>query len=262
MGCGGSDAGSATGTAPDKGLPTRSAGCDTTAAPSPVEGTVVNLDGRSYRYYLPQGYDSSRAYPVVYVLHGTGANGQQMSQYIKMQDYVQGRAIVVFPDGAGGRWDTSGDSDLQFFDAMNADLGAKSCMDPSRVFVTGFSLGGYMTNYLGCHRGAAIRAIAPAAGGFPGAAEGCTPLPAFVYHKRQDDVVAITQGEAARDAWKSIDGCSDDTQPFGELGCVSYKGCAEGTALVWCADEKQTPYPHDFDADYRTPMWEWFASLP
>lgn len=259
--CGGEDE-PALGSAPDKGLPIRSPGCGESASASPAEGTSVEIGGRSYRYFLPKDYDADKAYPVVYVLHGSGANGQKMSQYIKMQEYVKGEAIVVFPDGVGGKWDTRGESDLQFFDAMNDDLGNRSCTNPSRVFVTGFSLGGYMTNHLGCQRGAKIRAIAPAGGGFPGKSESCAAVPAFVYHKSQDDTVAIAEGAKARDAWKSINGCGDDTEAYGSLSCVSYKGCAEGTALVWCDDKKQTAYAHDLDADYRTPIWEWFSSLP
>ena len=260
--CGGDEDDAAQGEAPDKGLPTRSSGCGVAAAVSPAEGTTAQVGGRTYRFFVPKGYDANKAYPVVYVLHGTGATGQQMSQYIEMQDYTKGEAIAVFPDGAGGKWDTQGDTDLEFFDAMNDDLAAKTCTDPSRVFVMGFSLGGYMTNHLGCKRGTKIRAIAPAAGGFPDRSETCTPVPALVYHKTQDSTVRIAEGEKARDAWKGIDGCSDDTEAYGSLGCVSYKGCEGGTALVWCEDKKVTDYAHDLDADYRTPIWEWFASLP
>lgn len=262
LACGGDDGGAGTGSAPDKGLATRSAGCGTAANESPASGTTATVGGRNYRYFVPKGYDANKAYPVVYVLHGSGANGEQMAQYIKMQDYVKGEAIVAFPDAVSGKWDTSGDSDLSFFDAMNDDLGAKTCTNPSRVFVTGFSMGGYMTNYLGCQRGAKIRAIAPAAGGFPGKTDACAQIPAFVYHKTDDTTVRIAEGEKARDTWKSIDACSDNTEPYGALGCVSYKGCAPGTALVWCKDDKKTDYAHDLDAEYRTPIWEWFASLP
>lgn len=261
LACGGEDT-APEDTAPDKGLPTRSSGCGTPASESSAEGTTASVGGRTYRYFVPKGYDANEAYPVVYVLHGTGANGQQMSQYIKMQEYVKGKAIVVFPDGAGGKWDTSGDSDLTFFDAMNDDLGGKTCTNPSRVLVTGFSLGGYMTNYLGCHRGAKIRAIAPAAGGFPGKSDECAALSTFVYHKTQDDTVRIAEGQKARDTWKTIDGCSDETEAYGSLGCVSYKGCSAGSGLWWCEDKKQTAYAHDLDADYRVPIWEWFSSLP
>lgn len=257
--CGGSDEGA--GAAPDKGLPTRSAGCGKDAAVSPADGTVARVGTRQFRYFVPAGYAKDTAYPVVYVLHGSGANGAKMAQYIEMQKYSQGKAIVVFPDAAGGNWDLSGTSDLEFFDSMSAAVEDAACTNPSRVYVLGFSLGAYMTNYLGCKRGAKIRGIAAADGGFSDKLDGCAQIPALIYHKTQDDNEVVQNGKAARDKWKGIDECGDDTEKYGDLSCVSYKGCAAGTSLVWCEDETITAYAHDLDAAYRTPIWEWFDSL-
>ena len=255
--CGSDDAGATA----DKGLPTTSDGCGKDAAESPADGTVAKVGARQYRYFVPKGYVKDQAYPVVYVMHGLGADGLKMSQYIKMQEYTQGKAIVVFPDAAGGTWDISGTTDLEFFDAMADQVNGAVCTNPSRVYVEGFSLGAYVTNYLGCKRGAKIRGIAAADGGFPGDAAGCAQIPALIYHKTQDDNEVVANGKAARDKWKTIDGCGDDTAKYGTQACVSYNGCKGGTSLVWCEDGNVTAYAHDLDAAYRTPIWEWMESL-
>lgn len=251
-------------------LPKTSAGCGKAASASPVKGEArtVTVGGKSRGYvrYVPKGYDPSRAYPVVAVLHGIGATGAQMSEFIKMQDYTAGNAIVVFPDAAGGRWDTTGQSDLAFFDALREDVLQNLCVDQQRVFVVGFSMGGYMTNHLGCNRASVIRAIVPADGGFPGDGKGCGKVAALVYHRTEDDVVTVDKGVATRDRWIGIDGCKTSSKPLESFGfagknCVAYDGCPAGDEVAWCEDTAKTQYKHDLRDVYRTPIWQWLASF-
>ncbi|HQY63632.1 MAG: hypothetical protein IPF92_19145 [Myxococcales bacterium] len=259
-----------TGTAPGddggSGLPTTTPGCGVAAKPSPAAGDKKTVDvgaaKRSYVLYVPAGYDPSRAYPVVFVFHGIGANGTQMSQFVKMQDYSAGNAIVVFPDGAGGRWDIEGEQDLLFFDAMQKSLGATLCVNPQRVFALGFSYGAYMTNHLGCRRSSAVRAIVAADGGFADKESGCGKTSALVYHRREDDDEPVANGVAARDKWIAINGCSKASKPVTQWGldakgCVAYDGCPGAAPVLWCEDTATSPYKHDLRDVYRVPMWKW-----
>lgn len=249
-------------------LPTTSPGCGLAASASPATGDKKTLDvagaKRSYVLFVPKDYDPSRAYPVVFVFHGIGANGTAMSQFVKMQEYAAGEAIVVFPDAASGTWDVAGDKDLSFFDAMNKSVGATLCTNPQRVFALGFSYGAYMTNHLGCMRSAAIRAIIPADGGFPDKATACGKTAALVYHRREDDDEAVANGIAARDKWLTINGCAKTSKPVTEWGldakgCVAYDGCPSRTPVLWCEDTATSPYKHDLRDIYRVPMWKWLA---
>jgi len=258
------EADAATAPATPLSLPKTSPGCGKAASASPAKGDVrtVKAGGkdRTFVRYVPQGYDASRAYPVVAVLHGVGANGAQMSEYIKMQEHSGGKAIVVFPDASGGQWDTRGEADLAFFDAMRDDLLQNLCVNQQRVFVMGFSMGGYMTNHLGCRRAATIRAIVPADGGFPGDGKGCGQTAALVYHRTEDNVVTIDKGVATRDRWITIDGCQKTNKPlttfgFAGKGCVAYDGCPPQTNVAWCEDTATTAYKHDLRDVYRAPIW-------
>lgn len=263
--------GTGTGAPPDDDggastLPTTTPGCGVAAKASPPAGDKKTVDvgaaKRSYVLYVPAGYDPSRAYPVVFVFHGIGANGTQMSQFVKMQEYAAGDAIVVFPDAASGRWDIAGEQDLLFFDAMQKSLGATLCVNPQRVFALGFSYGAYMTNHLGCLRSSALRAIVAADGGFSDKASACGKTAALVYHRREDNDEPVANGVAARDKWIAINGCSKASKPVTEWGldgkgCVAYDGCPGAAPVLWCEDTATSPYKHDLRDVYRVPMWKW-----
>ncbi|MBK6462787.1 MAG: prolyl oligopeptidase family serine peptidase [Myxococcales bacterium] len=248
---------------PPPPLPTTSPGCGLAASPSPAAGVrkTVTVGGvaRSFVLFVPAGYDPTRAYPVVLVFHGIGATGAQMAQFIAMQTYAAGEAIVAFPDGRGGAWDLGGTTDLDFFDALTADLENTLCVNPQRAFAVGFSYGAYMTNYLACNRPRTVRAIVAAAGSFAGT--GCGSTAALVYHRADDNDEPVANGRNARDAWLSYNGCASTSTPspapMDGLGCVTYDGCAAGTPVVWCEDRGASAYKHDFRDVYRVPAWNW-----
>jgi polyhydroxybutyrate depolymerase len=248
-------------------LPKTSGGCGMAAMASPSSGDMKSVDvggtKRTFVLYVPMGYDPNRAYPIVVLFHGIGATGADMAAYIQMQDYSNGNAIVAFPDGAGGNWDLSGDTDLLFFDALTKSLEDTLCVNEQRVFALGFSLGAYMANHLGCMRAQTVRAFNASDGGFPGSASACGKTAALIYHRQEDDNEVVANGEKARDQWLAIDGCASTSTPLNDFGfaglnCVQYDGCPSDTPVVWCLDTAMSPYKHDLRDVYRTPIWNWF----
>src|SRR6202020_2033201 len=65
--------------------------------------------------------------------------------------------------GNGQEADATGD-DFAFIDAMKADVRQDQCLDATHLFATGFSMGGYFAEHIGCYR-SDIRAVAPHSGG-------------------------------------------------------------------------------------------------
>jgi polyhydroxybutyrate depolymerase len=244
-------------------LPTTSPGCGLAASPSPAAGVrkTVTVGGvsRSFVLFVPAGYDPNRAYPVVVVFHGIGATGAQMAQFVQMQVYAAGEAIVAFPDARGGVWDLGGATDLDFFDALTTEVQDTLCVNEQRVFGVGFSYGAYMTNYLACNRTRTVRAIVAAAGSFAGT--GCGATAALVYHRTDDNDEPVANGRNARDTWLSYNGCASTSTPsvapIDGLGCVTYDGCGADTPVVWCEDRGASAYKHDFRYEYRVPAWNW-----
>lgn len=243
-------------------LPTRSIGCGKGESEVGVLKTVT-VDGaeRSFVLYVPADYDPQRAYPMVATFHGIGATGPEMADFIKMQDYSAGNAIVVFPSAVNGAWDLAGETDLKFFDALLDDVKSTHCVNEQRVFALGFSYGAYMVNHLACRR-PTLRAVAPAAGGFARETD-CRKTAALIYHRDDDDNESVQNGRNARDEWVRINGCAESSKPVSKfglegLGCIQYDNCAPGKPVVWCEDSTPSEYHHDLRDVYRTPIWNWF----
>jgi polyhydroxybutyrate depolymerase len=115
------------------------------------------------------------------------------------------------------------DRDLALFDALLEHLTEAGCIDPARVYTTGFSNGGFFSNLLACRRAARIAAAAPVGGGGP-EPDGCGgPVPVMVTHGRRDDVVAFDLGEASFRHWSHENGCTPAELPA--VGCVDAPGC-------------------------------------
>ena len=52
--------------------------------------------------------------------------------------------------------------DVAFARALVAQVSTTACIDPKRVYATGFSMGGGMAHYLACHAADVFAAVAPA----------------------------------------------------------------------------------------------------
>ncbi|RKH51235.1 alpha/beta hydrolase family esterase, partial [Corallococcus llansteffanensis] len=141
---------------------------------------------RNYRVHVPPGYDATKPTPVVLSFHGFGATEQDqelLSNLSRLGD-TEG-FISVYPRGLNfpevlGRGDADSRSwngvaccgpaqafnvdDVGFVDALLADLDARVCTDPRRVFASGMSNGAFFSYRLACERAQRIAAIAPVAG--------------------------------------------------------------------------------------------------
>ena len=265
-------------------LPTTSSGCGQSAATSPTAGdtgsVTVNGTTRTYVYFVPPMYNPAHSYPLVTLFHGVQATGEEMAMFIEMQNYSSPDAITAFPDAAGGYWDITGTTDLQFYAALLAKLESQLCINQQRTFALGFSYGAYMVNHLACNT-PTLRAFVAADGGYPDTAACKSPMSAFIYHRQEDDNEVIANGINARNKWLATNGCSMSTSPFtsdGFLGpipsgedlsqpggCVSYSGCTGSVfPTIWCDDMYISPegYKHDLRDVYRIPMWNWFNAFP
>jgi polyhydroxybutyrate depolymerase len=249
----------------------RSQGCGRAAE---FESGTQTIDvgglSRSFILDLPTGYQSSKAYPLLFGFHGRGFSATEFrsASYGNLLSVAGRAAIVVHPDAAGDAdaeryWETENDQDVLFFDAMLDALTEGLCVDEARVFAAGHSSGGYFTNVLGCQRGDVLRAIAPVAGGGPfgtgGGAPSCErPLSAWIAHAEDDQTVPFPNGEGSRDYWLESDDCSDSSfESVDPNPCVAYDGCARGLAVRWCVYDGG----HDWPSFATQGIWEFFASF-
>jgi poly(3-hydroxybutyrate) depolymerase len=166
-------------------------------------------------------------------------------------------AIIVYPDGLNGAWDLSANGvDMKFFDLLLESISKDYCVDQGRVFSTGYSFGGMMSNSLACDRGSKLRAFAPMEGAFFDGTKSCpTPVPAWIAHASNDPTVSFASGQAARDIWLKTNGCGTTTMPTTPSECVAYH-CTKAP-VIWCVHTQGHVWPNFASKG----VWAFFQSL-
>jgi poly(3-hydroxybutyrate) depolymerase len=193
---------------------------------------------RSYWVEMPANYDPNRTYPVVIGLHwrdGSADDVRGWSGFFGLKSEYGNNAIFVAPQGLNAGWANSGDRDIRFMRSLISQVQQGACTDTQRVFATGFSFGGMMSNAIGCQMGDVVRAIAPMAGAlWSGCAQSPHRVAALFIHAQDDNVVPYSAGEEARNTFTARNACSASTATIGSNGCVEYQGCSAGKPVVWC----------------------------
>jgi poly(3-hydroxybutyrate) depolymerase len=198
---------------------------------------------REYVLEIPDDYDPSKPYKLIFGWHWRGgvANDVVSGQiiggpYYGLQSRADGSAIFVSPEGIDMGWANTGGRDIAFLRAMLERFNANLCIDQARIFSTGFSYGGMMSDAIGCEMADVFRAIAPMSGAFY---SGCrepnmNPIALWLAHGDNDTVVPLADGQEARDKFLERNGCGTTTTPTDPSPCVSYEGCMEGYPVVYC----------------------------
>ena len=114
---------------------------------------------RSYLLHTPPGSIGQHP-PLVILLHGRLGNASAMERLTRFNQLADRVGIIVaYPDGvdrswADGRGATPADQqhvdDVGFISALIDDAARRRGVDPARVYVAGYSNGGFMTLRLGC----------------------------------------------------------------------------------------------------------------
>ncbi|MBN2343987.1 MAG: prolyl oligopeptidase family serine peptidase [Deltaproteobacteria bacterium] len=254
-------------------------GCGTALdRPDPGEQQTMNVDGVT-RYYLldvPQNADNNAPLALVFAMHGMGMVNSWMTGSYAFTSVSGGQAITVYPHGSGTpppesdtTWDGSPDSnDMAFIDQLLELLENEYCIDPNRIFATGFSMGGMFTNALGCERGNVFRAIAPTAGWGPGTYPGGEPncgnqwddLAVMVVHGTNDSMCWYDLGVQTVTFWSGYNGCDAVAEPI--MGqCVSHSGCDQPVSFCQHSGDHIVPALPGDDIDGDALIWEFFSQF-
>jgi poly(3-hydroxybutyrate) depolymerase len=235
---------------------------------SKSNGTIQSAGlSRKYILWLPENYDRNHPYRLVLAYHWYTGSAQQVvdcttegircyttqSPFFGLWNLAKDSTIFVAPDGIDAGWANTNGRDLAFTDDLIARLEAELCIDTSRIFANGFSYGGAMSATLACARAKVFRAVAVYAGGLglsdPSKSCGGDPVPIAYYGSHGTGDSGFKGGEAARDHFVQVNGCTPQTAalpPSGGHACTSYQGCSAGHPVRWCAfDEGHTPSPVD-----------------
>jgi polyhydroxybutyrate depolymerase len=244
------------------GEPVPSSGCGSTASVASGRFTIdIASTPRDYILELPDDYDSTHPYRLIFGWHPRGGSAEQVANgfgggFYGLERLAEGSAIFVSPEGIDQGWANTGGRDIAFLDAMLNRLEGELCIDQSRIFSTGFSYGGMMSLAVGCARGDVFRAIAPMSGAlYSGCEDGDAPIAMLGFHGVEDTVVPLANGVAGREVFVERNDCEPEDSAIEVDGCLSFQGCAEGFPVTWCEfDGGHTPAPGS-----AGPIWAFFS---
>jgi polyhydroxybutyrate depolymerase len=153
--------------------------------PAGASTRTYNAGGRSRSVALFAPSTLTGPAPLVLLLHGNGDTNANFVAALGMQAKATASGFVfAAPQGvsqsftylgqplSGLSWDpyrsvAEGNIDLPLLDAIRADLGASSTVDPKRIFVFGYSQGGYLAFRYGMDASASLSCAAVIAAANP-----------------------------------------------------------------------------------------------
>lgn len=240
-----------------------------TASPLPVGQSTRSLTHagreRSYLLYVPASVNWSQPVALVLVFHGGTGNAQsamRMSGFNKIAD--QHGFIVVYPNGTGRLSDdqlltwNGGDccayaqqekvDDVGFTRAIVTELQGLAPLDPKRIYATGLSNGGLMSQRLGCEAADILAAIAPVAGTLNfKPCQPSQPVSVIEFHGTADQHIPYEGGigpaslvgadfASVQDSigfWVSADQCNSQpqTNTFDDIQHQVWTGCTAKAAV-------------------------------
>jgi len=213
--------------------------------------------------HLPSGYTSRARLALVVSLHGSGSTAAAQGIFSGMDATADADGfIVAYPQGmiragSGYDWDIPGQprlgsvpaaggapNDVAFVTDLVGVMESKYCIDPARVYATGFSGGARLASQLACDSAGVFAAVAAVSGlrhATPCPAS--RPVPIVAIHGNADPVDPYDgngQGywtysvpQAAAD-WASQDGCApsaSSTRRGRGVTLTSYRRCRAGASV-------------------------------
>lgn len=231
--------------------------------------------GRSFIVYAPPGYDPAQPMPVLFMLHGRPSNAAGIAAMTQLNEVAARRGfIAVYPDGVGNQWNSFADvmgerasmpqDDVGFLEDLADDLLLEFNVDPRRMFIAGFSNGGFMSLRMACasQRFAGYASVgAPLYTVLTDMCRSSRPNPVLIMHGTGDPSVPYT-GVIVRDG--------QDREPtYLTLSAqrtaaffINRNHCSMAGASTAYAEGGQSPgtsvvrfAPHNCDANAQVMFW-------
>lgn len=260
----------------------RPVSCDLSAAPGVSDRQLASgALQRSYRLFVPPGYDGRTRLALVLDLHGSGGTAERQAATSRFETLAAREGFLVASlqalPSTGNRWNVpvtdDRPDDVAYVSDVIDDIAAQVCTDVARVYATGFSGGARMSSLLACRLNSRIAAVAPMAGlRWPAPCEG-RAIPVLTLHgladpqNTYDGHVEGRGGEwvesvpEALAAWAGYNGCGADAlfeDPPGPLSTMRYEGCRDGVDVRMIRiDGLRHQWARD-EIDATAAMWAFF----
>ena len=235
-----------------------SSGCGSNMPPN--NGTyTINVDGtdRTYILRVPDNYDANRPYRLILSYHPLGGTAEfvERTNYYGIWSMANGSTIFAAPQGIDNGWSdtgttrSAGGQDIKLTQALVTELTGKLCVDTSRIFAEGFSMGGSMAYAIACAMGDVVRGVVAHSGGpMSGCVQHNKPVAYFMTHGTEDSVCKYpTFGVPQLNDFAKVNGCMAQTLPTPSgttPACVDFQGCMPGyptRACIFVGDHTPSP---------------------
>jgi pimeloyl-ACP methyl ester carboxylesterase len=221
----------------------------------------VDDSDQPYALYLPKNFEPAKKYPLVISLHGAWSNHRLNLRRVFGKGNLPGETdteatrrfpalrdvdyIVASPYARG----TMGYQSIAEQDVLDvlADVERRFPVDVDRVYLTGLSMGGGGTLWLGLTRPDTWAAIAPVCPAAPPGTEALAPnalnLPVHLFHGDQDNAVPV---DVSRTWNKNLANLGTDVEYIEYPGVrhnswdLAYK---DGAIFDWFAKHKRNRFP-------------------
>jgi predicted esterase len=200
------------------------------------------FDGQ-FLLYLPKGFSQHRAvkYPLLIFLHGSGESGIDIDNVKKhgppqfLDDRSDFPFIVASPQA---RYPPRGFDPEEMAVLLNQLL-QRLPIDKDRVYLTGFSMGGYGTYLWASVHPETFAAIAPVSGAArPEVACSLRSVPIWAFHGAKDETVKVENDEAGVNEIKACGGDIKFTV-YPDVGHSSDRAYADPQLYQWLLEHRR-----------------------
>ena len=226
---------------------------------------TININGTQRQYLLrvPAGYVPGTPIPIVFVFHGLGDTGSGIMNGTRFNNISDtANFFVVYPTGlpdailGGASWNNglnpfNSANDLGFVNSMIDTISANYTVDSTRIYATGFSMGGFFSHLQACQLNERFAAIAGVSGTLAASTlSNCDPrqaIPVLHFHGTADATIAYdgsttftSSVNATLEHWATFNQCitGPDTTDLPDIANdnytvqrVDWTNCADSTKV-------------------------------
>ncbi|MCU0895655.1 MAG: hypothetical protein MUD06_15345 [Rhodospirillales bacterium] len=224
----------------------------------------IEADGklREVAIFVPQSYDGATAVPLVLDLHASSITPEielaitRLDEVAEAQGFLLALPVAIRPFERGGTtWNLPRDpnwpDDVAFLGKLLDTLEATFCIDPGRIFATGYSGGARLASELACwmpERIAAVSAVAGLRGPEPDCPSAASGVPILAIHGLADPVNPYDASPTASpeywthgipeavERWRSHLGCTGVSEDMATTGVtrLEFAACeGRGAFTLW-----------------------------
>lgn len=214
-----------------------------TVSSASFERTITKKVALRYAVYIPEGYsEKGGPYPTILFLHGAGERGDDLSKVTSLPLVSYARNTVGFPFiviapqcASGEQW--SNDALIALLDEAQR----KYRVDPDRVYLTGFSMGGTGVWSLAMEAPSRFAAIAPLCGRVvPLLAYRLFETPVWAFHGEKDDVISVSQSKEMVEALKGMGATKVKLTAYPDEGHnIWYRAHADPELYKWFLEHRR-----------------------